>query len=89
MGGWSFAWASAVAQTVKNLPAMQRPGFDLGSGRDPGEGNGNLLQCSCLETPMDRGAWWATVHRVTKSPTGLRKSLTGLTAFHCISLFGR
>ena len=46
---------------------------DLGlipeSGRSPGEGNGNLLQYSCLENPMDRGAWWATVHRVAKSWT--------------------
>jgi len=40
-----------------------------GSGRSPGEGNGNLLQHPCLENPMDRGAWWATVHRVTKSWT--------------------
>ena len=43
---------------------------DLGSipglGRSPKEGNGNSLQESCLENPMDRGAWWATVHRVTK-----------------------
>ena len=38
-----------------------------GSGRSPGEGNGNPLQHSCLENPMDRGAWWATVHRVTES----------------------
>ena len=37
-----------------------------GSGRSPGEGKGNLLQCSCLESPMDREAWWATVHGVTK-----------------------
>ena len=36
------------------------------SGRSPGEGNGNPLQYSCLGNPMDRGAWWATVHRVTK-----------------------
>ena len=35
----------------------------------PGEGNGNLLQCSCLGNPMDRGAWWATVHGVTESDT--------------------
>ena len=40
-------------------------------GRSPGEGNGNLLQYSCLENPMDGGAWWATVHRVTKSRTQL------------------
>ena len=38
-----------------------------GLGRSPGAGNGNPLQCSCLENPMDRGAWWATVHRVKKS----------------------
>ena len=37
-----------------------------GSGRSPGEGNGNPLQYSCLENPMDGGAWWATVHGVTK-----------------------
>ena len=48
---------------------------DLGSipglARSPGEGNGNPLQYSCLENPMDRGAWWATVHGVTKNGTGL------------------
>ena len=38
-----------------------------GSGRSPGEGNGNPLQYSCLENSMDRGAWWATVHGVTES----------------------
>ena len=38
-----------------------------GLGRSPGAGNGNPLQCSCLENPMDRGAWWTTVHRVKKS----------------------
>ena len=43
-----------------------------GSGRSPGEGNGNPLQYSCLENSMDRGAWWAAVHRVTKSRTGLK-----------------
>ena len=42
-----------------------------GSGRSPGEGNGNPLQYSCLENPMDGGAWWATVHGVTKSQTQL------------------
>ena len=38
-----------------------------GSGRSPGEGNGNLLQYSCLENPMDGGAWWAPIHGVAKS----------------------
>ena len=47
------------------------PGSIPGSGRSPGEGNGNPLQYSGLENPMDRGAWQATVHRVTKSRTRL------------------
>ena len=42
-----------------------------GSGRSPGEGNGNPLQYSCLENSVDRGAWWATVHGVAKSQTRL------------------
>jgi len=46
-------------------------GLIPGSGRSPGEGNGNLLQYSCLENPMDRGAWQATVHGVAKSQTRL------------------
>ena len=41
------------------------PGFR----RSPGEGNGNPIQHSCLEYPVDRGAWWATIHRVAKSDT--------------------
>ena len=42
-----------------------------GSGRSPGEGNGTPLQCSCLENPMDGGAWWATVRGVAESQTRL------------------
>ena len=45
------------------------PGSIPGSGRSPGERNGNPLQYSCLENPMDRGAWRATVHEVAKSQT--------------------
>ena len=64
-----------MAQLVKNLPVSAGDASDMSSvsvsGRCPGEGNGNLLQCSCLENPMDRGAWRATVHRVTKSQTRL------------------
>ena len=64
--------ASLVAQTVKNLSAnAEDPGLIPGSGRSPGEGNGNPLQYSCLENPMDRRAWWATVRRVRKSQTWL------------------
>ena len=47
------------------------PGSIPGSGRAPGEGNGYLLQCSCFENSMDRGAWWATVHGVPKNWTQL------------------
>ena len=46
--------------TEKNLPAMRETGSISGSGRSPGEGNGYLLKYSCLENPIDRGAWWAT-----------------------------
>ena len=55
-----------VAQTVKHLLQCRGPEFDPWVGRSPGEGNGNPLQYSCLENPMDRGAWWATVHGVAK-----------------------
>ena len=65
--------ASLVAQRVKNPPASAGdPGSIPGSGRSPGDGNDNLLQYSCLENSMDRGAWQATVHGVTKSQTQLR-----------------
>ena len=46
--------------------------WSLGWGRSPGGGHGNPLQYSCLENPMDRGAWWATVHGVSKSWTQLK-----------------
>ena len=52
---------------VKNPPVNAGDvGLIPGSGRYPGEGNGNPLQYSCLGNPEDRGAWWATVHGVTK-----------------------
>ena len=47
------------------------PGSTPGLGRSPGEGNGYPLQYSCLENPMDRGAWWATVNGVAKGQTRL------------------
>ena len=52
---------------AKNPPASARDeGSIPGSGRSPGEGSGTPLQYSCLGNPMDRGAWWATVHGVAK-----------------------
>ena len=63
-----FRWFSG-----KDLPATAGDTGDAGlipgSGRFPGEENGNLLQYSFLENPMDRGAWWATVHGIAKSQT--------------------
>ena len=68
----SFFRASLVAQMVKaSTYNVGDLGSIPGSGRSPGEGNGNPLQCSCLENSMDGGAWWATVHGVTKSWTQL------------------
>ena len=61
-----------MAQTVENLPVMQETwGSIPGLGGSPGEGNGNPLQYSCLENPMDRGAWRAIVYGVAKSRTRL------------------
>ena len=51
---------------------MGDPGLIPGSGRPPGEGNGYPLQYSCLENPVDKGAWWATTHGAAKSQTQLR-----------------
>ena len=65
--------ASQVALVEKNLHASAGDIRNLGSipwlGRSPGGGNGNPLQYSCFENPMDRGTWWATVHGVAKSWT--------------------
>ena len=66
-------WASQMVPVVKNLMANARDIRDAGSvpgsGGFPGEGHGNPLQHSWLEIPMGRGAWWAIIHRVTKSRT--------------------
>ena len=60
---------------VKNLSVkagdIRDAGLIPGFGRSPGGGNGNPLQYFCLENSMDRGAWWATVHIIAKSPTAL------------------
>ena len=67
----TFVGASWVVQVVKNSPAnggVERyMGSIPGSGRSPGEGNGNPLQYSCLKNPVDRGAWLATVQRFAES----------------------
>ena len=61
-----------MAQLVKRLAYNAEDlGSIPGSGRSSGEGNDNPLQYSCLENPVDRGAWWATVHGVIKNRTRL------------------
>ena len=69
-----------AALVVKNLPANAGDIRDLGSisrsGRSPGKEHGNPLQYSCLEHPLDREAWWATVHSVAKSWTRLKRLST-------------
>ena len=64
-------WTSLVTQTSRKESACNAGDLGLipGLGRSPGEGNGNLLQYSCLENSMDRGAWWAIVHGVKESNT--------------------
>ena len=56
-------------QLLANAGDAREVGSIPGSGRSPGEGNGNSLQYSCLENSMDRGTWWTTVHGVAKSWT--------------------
>ena len=74
LGGVIFLyWDFLSGSVVKNLPANAGNVGDVcsipGLGRSSGEGNGNPLQCSCLENPLDRGAWRAAVPGVTKSLT--------------------
>ena len=72
--------ASQVGLVVEDPPANEgdvRGGGSIsGLGRSPGGEHGNPLQYYCLENPMDRGAWWATVHAVTKSRTRLKQLKT-------------
>ena len=65
---WGFPGGSEVKVSACNAGDL---GSIPGSGKSPEEGNGNPLQYSCLENPMDGGAWWATVHRIAKSRTRL------------------
>ena len=73
-------WVSRVVLVVENPPADGREVKDSGSvpgsGKCPGGEHGNPLQYSCLENPVDRGAWWLMVHRVTKSWTQLKRIST-------------
>ena len=74
--GYRINRASQVALVVRNRPANAGDIRDVGSvpglGRSHGGGHGNPLHYSCLENPMDRGGWWAMVHRIAKSQTELK-----------------
>ena len=76
-------WAPQGVLVVKNPPAIagdiRDAGSITGSGRSPGGGHSNPLQYSCLENLMDRGAWWATVYRITKSQTQLNRLISTAT----------
>ena len=75
-----FPGGSVVKNLSANAGDVRDMGLIPGLGRSLGKGNGNPLQYPCLENPMDRGDWWATVHGVTKSQTRL-------SDFTFISLF--
>ena len=79
-GGSVVKNSSANAGDTKDVSSMPR------LGRHPGGGNGNPLQYSCLENPMDRGTWWATAHGVTKSRTQL--SNWGCAIYHLVAMYG-
>ena len=66
------SWWLSGKESTYNSGITGKSGSIPGSGRSPGGGHGNPLQDSCLENPMDRGAWQATVHRVTKSRAWLK-----------------
>ena len=82
----SLARASQAALVMKSPPAnagdVRDAGSIPGSGRSPAEGNANPLWDPCLENPMDRGAWRATVHRVTKSQTQMSVHVCACTHTH-------
>ena len=71
LASYLFWWLSGK-ESACNAGATGDMNSILGSGISPGEWNGNPLQHSCLENPMDRGAWGATVHRVAKSQTQMK-----------------
>ena len=74
---YQTSWASQAVLVIKNLLTnagdTRDAGSIPGSGRNPGGGNDNLLQYSCLENSMDRGAWWAAVRGVENSRTRLKR----------------
>ena len=79
-------WASLVAQLIKNTPSMQETQFDPWIGKVPWRRHGNPLQYCAWRIPMDRAAWRATVHAVTKNPTQL-SDLAQYSTFYLVTHF--
>ena len=86
----TYIWASQVVLVVKNLLAsagdIRGAGSIPGSGRSPRESNGNLLQYSCLENPMDRGVWWAIHSLNYQSSAEVMVVGDGLVTKSCLTL---
>ena len=80
-----MVWWLSGKESACQFRRCQRCGIDPWVWKIPGEGNGNTLQYSCLENPMDRGAWRATVHGVTKSQTQLNTHIQH-THIHMITV---
>ena len=93
-GHSGLPWLLSGKESTCNAEVTGNMGLIPGSGKSTGGRNGNPLQYSCLENPMDKGAWWATVHRVTTSQTRLKRLSTHthlpgelkLTIMKCMSL---
>ena len=81
---WIFPGGSDGKASAYNAYHVGDLGSIPGSGRSPGEGNGNSFQYSCLENPMDGGTWWATVHGVAKSLTRLSDFTHSLKGFRSL-----
>ena len=79
---WGFPDGTNGKESACQCRIPKRQGFDPWVGKIPKRRNGHLLQYSCLENPMDRGAWWAAVHRVAKSQTRLKQ----LSMYTCIPI---
>ena len=83
---WGFPGGAVVNNPPANAEDRRDTGSIPGSGRSPGGGHGHPLQCSCLENPMGRGAWWAAVHRVAQSRTRLKQFNTHTHTHACINM---
>ena len=84
---WSFSFSTSPSNEYSGLISFRMDWLDLLAVQCIGEGNGNPLQCSCLENPRDRGAWWAAVYGVAQGRTQLKRlSSMSLDLYKFISI---